>query len=302
MLPELFSIGPLTVHSYGVMLAVAFLLGAWLLRLELRRWHLPEDLADRVAIAGMIGGIAGAKLYFLLVEAPDQFALAPLSMLFSGAGLTFYGGLLGAILLILWVVWRAKVSVVRLADLIGPILVLGYALGRVGCLLSGDGDYGPPTDLPWGISFPEGTVPTTLRVHPTPLYEIILCGIGFAVLWSWLRRKNLPRGMMVGASLVTIGLERFFTEFWRIDSGVLATVMYRANAFGSAEGERTAFRAAVEAHYQYAGLSIAQWISIALFLLGVVILWNRRNAKPAMPPARDKSVSAGTGKPQKSSA
>ena len=292
MLPELFSLGPITVHSYGAMLALAFLVGAWLLRREQRRSELPGDLADQTAIAGMVGGIVGAKLYFLLVEAPDDFAREPLSMLFSGAGLTFYGGLLGAIILILWVVRRAKVPILQAADLVGPIVVLGYALGRVGCFLSGDGDYGPPTDAPWGMSFPHGTVPTTIRVHPTPLYEVTLCLIGFGVLWFWLRNRRLPRGVMAGASLVVIGVERFITEFWRLDSGVLASWLYRYNALGTPY-ERTAFEAAVEAHYRYAGLSMAQWISILLFIVGLSVIWMRRSARTETPPkaARPKAAS-----------
>lgn len=283
MYPELFSVGPVTVHSYGAMLAIGFLVGAWFLRRELRRWGLPVDLGDRVAIAGMVGGIVGAKLYFLLLEAPDEFSRQPLSMLFSGAGLTFYGGLLGAIVLIVWVVRRAKVPVLRAADLIGPIVVLGYAFGRVGCFLSGDGDYGPPTDRAWGMSFPQGTVPTTISVHPTPLYEVALCLAGFAALWLWFRPKARPRGLLAGLTLVVIGCERFITEFWRIDSSVLVSWLNRYDTLGTPL-ERTAFDAAVRAHYQYGGLSLAQWISMALFLLGVLLILARRNAQPESPP------------------
>jgi len=290
MFPELFHLGPITVHSYGAMLALGFLGGAWLLRRQLRRVALPEDLADRVAIAGMAGGIVGAKLYFIIVEAPEDFAREPITMLFSGAGLTFYGGLLGAILLIWWVVRRAKVPVLVVADLIGPILVLGYACGRGGCFLSGDGDYGPPTDLPWGMSFPNGTVPTTIPVHPTPLYEIALCLVGFSILWFWLRKKSLPTGVMTGATLVVVGIERFVTEFWRLDSGVLASWLFHYNVLGTPQ-EHSAFDAAVAAHYSHGGLSIAQWISLGLILLGGVILFLRRKATGT--PAKQERVPAG---------
>jgi len=283
MLPVLFRIGPLSIHSYGMMLAVGFLVGAWLLRRDLRRWHLPEDLADRTAVAAMIGGIVGAKLYFALVEAPSEFWAHPLATLFSGAGLTFYGGLAGAIILLLWVFRRARVSVVHMADLIAPIIVLGYGFGRVGCFLSGDGDYGPPTSLLWGMSFPHGTVPTTLHVHPTPLYEIILMWGGFAFLWFWLRRRNPPRGVMTGAAFLVMGVERVVTEFWRLDSGVLAAANYDV-AHGTTPAEIAAFRIAVEVHRAYAGLSITQWVSIVLALVGLVIVWTRRAAPRAIPP------------------
>ncbi|HQK23572.1 MAG TPA: prolipoprotein diacylglyceryl transferase [Candidatus Latescibacteria bacterium] len=280
MYPELFKIGPVTVYSYGAMLACAFIVGAWLFRRELRRWNLPEDLADRVALAAMFGGIIGAKLYFIALEAPDEFAAEPLNTLFSGAGLTFYGGLAGAVLFIWFVVRRAKVSFLHVADLLGPILVLGYAFGRAGCFLSGDGDYGPPTNLPWGMSFPNGTVPTVLMVHPTPLYEIGLCLVGFGCLWFVLRHKTLAPGVMVAATFLVAGVERLITEFWRFDSGVYATYAYAYGGTSLAESQRVAFEIARKAHFAYAGLSLAQVLSVALIIAGVVILFVQRR-KPA---------------------
>jgi len=102
----------------------------------------------------------------------------------------------------------------------GPLLLLGQAMGRVGCFLSGDGCYGPPSDVPWAMSFPNGVVPTTQRVHPTPLYDVILLISLFFLLWS-LRKRNFRPGTIFGLFAVFMGVERFFTEFFRTNPKVV---------------------------------------------------------------------------------
>ena len=320
MFPELFRIGPVAIYSYGAMLATGFIIGAWLLRIELRRWNLKEEISDHIAVAGMIGGIVGSKLYFVLLEAPDRLAAAPFETLFSGAGLTFYGGLIGAFLLIYLVIRYHKVSVVQMLDFLGMIIIMGYGFGRVGCFLSGDGDYGPPSsllmngtydpplqiltdstavgtlpsaliqatvaaDLPWTMSFPKGTVPCTVPVHPTMVYEFVTMFIIFAFTWFWLRKKNPPRGFLIGFSLFMMGIERLVTEFWRLDSGVLASGGYSVSG-ATTLLELESFSRAVQAHYAYGGFSLAQWISVALMILGGVIVFLVRNKPKAIPPDR----------------
>ncbi len=308
MIPYLFSIGPITVYSYGAMLAIGFLLGAWLLRLELRRWSLNEDISDHVVISAMIGGVAGAKLYFVLVEAPGSMAQDPWGTLFSGAGLTYYGGFIGAVVLTILVARWHKVPTLKLFDMVAPLAVLGYGWGRVGCFLSGDGDYGPPSnlgrdgvydppmewvgpnevavpnDIPWSMSFPEGTVPTTLPVHPTPVYEFLTMWAAFLVLWLVVRKIRTGRGFMLGISFVVIGVERLITEFWRLESSVLASFGYNVS-LGTTQRELDAFSAAVKAHYANPlGLSTAQWLSIVIALVGLVFILLSRRRAPEIPP------------------
>ncbi|MFZ0391441.1 MAG: prolipoprotein diacylglyceryl transferase [Calditrichia bacterium] len=219
MIPILFEIGPLKVGSYGLMLAIAFITCLWLLRREFARRDLNPDWAYNIIFAAAIGGIIGARLYFIL-EYTDRFQQDPLGMIFTGSGLTWYGGFIGGIIAVLISIYRMPASNLKLADLIAPLLLLGYGIGRIGCFLAGDGDYGPPSDLPWAMSFPNGLVPTTQRVHPTPVYETLMALILFAILWK-LRKKPHPAGLMVSGMLIAYGIERFLAEFWRTTPQVL---------------------------------------------------------------------------------
>jgi len=232
------------------MVALAFLVGYSLLRRELSRVHLDPELANSFVLAAMVGGIAGAKVYYLIEEWPD-FLRDPIGMTFSGAGLTFYGGLFGGLVAVSMVLWRGRVSFFRVADIMGPVLLLGYGIGRVGCFLAGDGDYGPPSNLPWAMAFPNGVIPTDVRVHPTPLYETALSLLGVAILWR-LRRKPWPPGTHFCLYFIAAGLERFIAEFWRITPKI---------AFG--------------------WMSMAQIISLALMVLGAAgWAWLRRGHSP----------------------
>ena len=196
------------------MLALGFLVTGFLLKKELRRVGLPPGLGDSMLIGAMLGGVAGAKLYSV-IEGLNDLGAVSLRTFFSGAGLVWYGGLAGGAIVVLIIIWRSRAPMMKVIDIIAPLLILGYAFGRMGCFLSGDGDYGPPTDLPWGMAFPKGTVPTWERVHPTPLYEIALSLMIFAFLWR-IRRRSLPTGWMFGMYLILAGAERFITEFWRL--------------------------------------------------------------------------------------
>ncbi len=213
MIPILVKIGPVSIGSYGVMMATAFLTVWWLLKREFERNGYNPDWSYTLVFVTALAGIAGARIYFIFEHLPE-FRLDPLGMIFSGSGLTWYGGFLAGFAAALLVLWKLPAPTLVLADLVAPLLLLGYAIGRIGCFLSGDGDYGPPTNLPWGMAFPHGLVPTTVRVHPTPLYETTLSLILFAILWKW-RKKEHPPGLMLSGMLVFYGLERFVTEFWR---------------------------------------------------------------------------------------
>jgi phosphatidylglycerol:prolipoprotein diacylglycerol transferase len=209
-------LGPLTLGTFGIMMAAAFLSVLPVLRRDAERRGLRLDPTNIVVVAAFCG-IAGAKLYFAF-EHWSELLAEPVDVLFSPYGFTWFGGLLGA-LLGLWVLARrTRMTFVAMLDLCAPAAALGYAIGRIGCLVSGDGDYGIPTDLPWGMSFPNGLVPTTARVHPTPIYEM-LASLGIA--WFLWKRGVRPAGDCVGWYLMLSGVARFLVEFIRLNDRVL---------------------------------------------------------------------------------
>ena len=225
--PFIIHVGPLEITGYGIMMMVGFLVGGWLLGLELKRQGLREDYAAEITIAAVIGGVIGAKLWYVALT-QDMDALL------SRGGLVWYGGLIGGSIAVVLNGWRLRVPIQWTANLVAPALAAAYALGRVGCFLVND-DYGLPTDLPWGMRFrqglppstaenlsslfripvPEGVDPSTvLAVHPTQLYETFAMLIAFAVLWR-LRKKAWGTGALFGVYLMLAGLERFLVEFVR---------------------------------------------------------------------------------------
>lgn len=213
MIPELFKIGPVTLHSFGLMAMLGFLIPSLIMRGEFRRHNIDPDFASTIAVSAIIGGFIGARGYYLLEHWQD-FLNDPVSMLFSGAGLVWYGGFFGGTVAVIFVVNKNKLPILPTIDLIAPLMMLGYAFGRGGCFLSGDGDYGPPSDVPWAMAFPKGIVPTEVPVHPTPLYNIAITLIFFALIWR-VRTRDFPAGTIFAVSIIAGGLERFITEFWR---------------------------------------------------------------------------------------
>ena len=217
MYPELFRIGDFVISSFGVMVAIAFLVAYWISSLEYKRKGLDEKLLGNVFVAAMVGGIVGAKILYLLENVPiSEIMRNPVPNLFSRGGLTFYGGFFGAVLLV-WIISRTNnVSFWKILDGLAPGLAIGHSIGRIGCLLVGD-DYGVPSDLPWAMAFPKGLPPTTERVHPTQVYEAILLGIIFLVLWK-IRKKEAQDGWLFSILLILAGIERFLIEFIRSTS------------------------------------------------------------------------------------
>lgn len=215
MLPYI-QLGPLRLWTYGLMLACGLWAGYYLLRAEVRRRHLPVN-ADYLTLAMAIAGVVGAKLYHVVVTLlwTEHQSFAWHQML-GFAGLAWNGGLLAGFATLLWYAHHCQVSAWSLLDAASPAAAIGYAFGRMGCFLAGDGDYGKPTNLPWGMSFPHGIVPTMQRVHPTPLYEIAGSLLLFFVLMKVARRDVAP-GVVFGAYLVGSGVFRFVVEFIRIN-------------------------------------------------------------------------------------
>jgi len=187
-------LGPLTIPTFGLMVACAMLAAFLVLRADLERRGLVASKektspavsrksanaeAELLIAIPCVLGLAGAKLYHLL-ESPEEFFAHPIALLVSPYGFAWFGGLLAGFAAFVWVGRRQHIPLLTLLDAGSPAAALGYGIGRIGCFLSGDGDYGIPTSLPWGMSFPNGLVPTTERVHPTPIYELI---VACAVAW-----------------------------------------------------------------------------------------------------------------------
>lgn len=211
MQPEIDILG-LPVKTFGLMFALGFLAAGAVIWRRLKELDKPQDWAYEMVFAALIGGLVGSRVYWMVQHWSEVSGDFP-SSLFKGSGLVWYGGALGgAIGVLLWAAWRRFLGL-QLLDLCAVPLALGYAIGRIGCQLAGDGDYGIATSLPWGMSYPKGTVPTTVDVHPTPIYETLV--MGFVAWWLWRNRDSFRVGLLFAWYLVFSGLERFLIEFIR---------------------------------------------------------------------------------------
>jgi phosphatidylglycerol:prolipoprotein diacylglycerol transferase len=241
-------IGPLELKTFGICFAGAFLASGLILSRRFRELGRPADWTYEMVFAALIGGLVGSRVDYLL-QNWDKVSDDLLGNVFSGSGLVWFGGLVGGALgVVLWARWRRFLGW-QLFDAAAVPLAVGYAIGRVGCQLSGDGDYGTASDLPWAMAYPEGTVPTTDEVHPTPVYETLAMGLAGALLWRL--RDRLAPGMLFGLYLMIAGVERFLVEFIRRNDDVVA------------------------------GLTFAQLIALAMLALGVAIVAVRRDVPHA---------------------
>ncbi|HUN78468.1 MAG TPA: prolipoprotein diacylglyceryl transferase family protein [Solirubrobacteraceae bacterium] len=215
-----FDVLGLSIKSFGVVFALAFLACGMLIARRLRELGKPVDWAYELVFAALVGGLVGARGYYVL-QNYDEVKGHLLSSVFSGSGLIWYGGAIGgAIGVLAWMRWRRQLSLVML-DMTVTALALGYALGRIGCQVSGDGDYGIRSNLPWAMGYPHGTVPTPpgVTVQPTPIYETVTMGLVALLLWR-LRDRVRP-GVIVALYCLLSGLERFLVEFIRRNKEVL---------------------------------------------------------------------------------
>lgn len=210
MRPVLVSLFGLDVQTYGVSKVAAALLGAYLLGKAFERRGLPKDSAHSLVMWATIWGFVGAKVYFVLEQLPD-ISLHHL----GGMGFTWYGGLIGGLTAAMVIVRRHGLPLAEVAGAAAAPLSAAYAVGRLGCLLSGDGTYGKPTDLPWGMTFPDGVVATSVPVHPTPLYEAIVAALLAVALWRYWRRADPAQ--VFAAYLVASGIARFLVETLRVN-------------------------------------------------------------------------------------
>lgn len=217
MNPEI-ALGPLTLQTFGICFGVAFLAAGAIIARRLTELGKPIDWAYEVVLVALVGGLVGSRLDFV-IENWETSSQDLLGALFSGSGLIWYGGVIGGTLAVCLWAWRRGMLNLGLLDLCAAPLAAGYALGRVGCQLSGDGDYGKAWDGPWAMAYPEGTVATDVPVHPTPIYETLTMGIAAIVLWR-LRDRFRP-GVLFALYLIFAGVERFLVEFLRRNEDVL---------------------------------------------------------------------------------
>ena len=211
-------IGPLTLGSYGLMVATGLICAFFILRADFARRGVSADAEAIIGITGL-AGLAGSRLYHLL-ETPAEFFADPWPQLFSTMGFAFVGAIIGGFLALVLLAKRFRISPLLMLDAASPAAAIGYGIGRIGCLISGDGDYGIPTSLPWGMSFPNGIVPTTERVHPTPIYEFLVAILIAWILWRLGARglkTHAPNGIIFAAYLVLTGIARFLVEMIRIN-------------------------------------------------------------------------------------
>jgi phosphatidylglycerol:prolipoprotein diacylglycerol transferase len=283
MYPTIVRLGPVGIHTFGLMLGLGFLVGYALIRREYGRVGIDPEVAGKVILASLVGGVLGAKLYFIGDIAQNWRALL------TGSGLAWHGGLVGGTVGVLGVllldpalaerdsggrvvrrrVWEA-------GDGLAPAILLGQAFGRIGCFLSGDGDYGPPSGVPWAMGFPKGTVPTPagVRVHPTMLYDVGLLVVCFLLLWGVRRRLERRPGLVFAAFLVLMGVERVITEFWRLTRvfSFTSTPMGWATRDLDAQLSGTAW----SGRLLLDGVSEPQVWSLLMVVAGLVLAWQRR--------------------------
>ena len=217
MIPYL-HFGPITLPTFGLMVATGLLVASYILQADFRRRAISSDAFLIIGIAGL-AGIVGARLYHVL-ESPAEFFADPWPLLISRFGFAWFGGFLGGFAALLILARYEKISALVMFDACSPAAAVGYAIGRIGCLLSGDGDYGIPTTLPWGMSFPNGVVPTTERVHPTPLYEFFIWMLIAYILWllgNRVLKQKRSAGLVFSAYLMLTGVARFLVEMIRLN-------------------------------------------------------------------------------------
>jgi phosphatidylglycerol:prolipoprotein diacylglycerol transferase len=250
MIPILLHLGPIPIYSFGVMAALGFLAGNFFLSLECRRRGYDSGLADSIVVWGALAGFAGSRIYDVF-DNWSEYMAHPSSIVLSGAGFVWYGGLIGGIFST-WVIARyRKIPFLSITDMCAAPLMLGMAFGRMGCLLSGDGDWGLTSTLPWAMAFPRaivgwhgdlhladgGFIPATVlklnsagalvdgffpgvRVHPTPIYEVILYVAIFGIIWAMRTRAKFD-GELLCLYLILAGGARFVVEFVRINPRVM---------------------------------------------------------------------------------
>jgi len=257
---------PLPIPTFGLLVGIAFFTGKWIATVEARRTMptVDSELVNNACIISFLTGLLGARLFHLL-EYPSEFIAHPLQMLFSRSGFTIFGGLIVGSLSAMWYVRRKGASIPLALDAAGPGLMLAYAIGRIGCQISGDGDWGiavtspAPAWLPgwlWAQTYDGNIAGVAIAppgVYPTPIYETLMSLVAFTILWRVRKQLHAP-GWLFGVYLLLAGVERFLIELIRVNTTY--------SLFGHE-------------------VTQAQIISTACVIAGVVVMWRRAAPRPA---------------------
>ena len=214
MWPVLFEVFGVQVQSYGASKAIAAVVGALLLGRRFLRLGYDKDIAYSLVMWATVWGFVAAKVYFLL-DNLDHFELHML----GSSGFVWYGGLVGGTLAVVVITRRHKLPLATVAGSMAMPLSVAYGIGRIGCFLAGDGTYGKPTDLPWGMAFPNGAVPINVPVHPAQLYEAAAAFLIAVALWYM--QDRLSPASVFGSYLLLSGIARILVEFVRVNNPVL---------------------------------------------------------------------------------
>ena len=264
MYPVLFQIGPIVISSFGIMMVSAFLISNHLIKKDIKKTGHDPKLGDEIIFRAAMGGVLGAKIYYIIENIPTGLGLENLKGLLDifiglftlnmdkislgiqnfGSGLVFLGGLMGGLIFVTYYVYKNNLSWFIVADWVAPYLALGHGIGRIGCFLVGD-CYGVPSNLPWACSFPNGLPPTDVSVHPTQLYEMSAYFLIFGYL-TFLKHKISYNGQLIFEYLFLVGFTRFIIEFIRTNPKYLF------------------------------GLSGAQHISIIMMIVGMYFMYVNR--------------------------
>jgi len=245
--PVALRIGPVAVHWYGLMYLLAFglvwLLGRWRIARGMTTLTL-RNLEDLI-FYGVLGVVAGGRLGYVLFYKPGYYAAHPLEIFYLWeGGMSFHGGLIGVVLVLLWFARSRKLSKLELGDFVVPLIPPGLAAGRLGNFINGE-LWGRPTDVPWAMVFPQ--TGDGIARHPSQLYEMGLEGFAlFALVW-WFARKPRPAGQVSAVFLIGYGVFRFLVEFTREPDNFLGLLT--------------------------AGLSMGQWLSLPMVAAGAGLFW-----------------------------
>jgi phosphatidylglycerol:prolipoprotein diacylglycerol transferase len=289
--PVILQIGPFTIYSFGLMVAIACMAGAWVIGREMGRHGIDPEIAWSIAVWSTFIGFASSAIWYYVQHHFWELLHSPLATLASsfgaiaaqlgsgegsfvgrlfgvlrglGSGFVWYGGLIGGALTTTWIIHKHRLPWLITVDCVAPALALAYGIGRIGCQLAGDGDWGTVTDLPWGMSYPRAIVgwppldergvpyPDDVRVHPAPVYDMLLSFGIFAFLTRMARRPHAP-GTILWWYLVLAGASRLLIEFWRTNPRVML------------------------------GLTAAQLFSVIIIAIGLWRLLAARHAAPVVP-------------------
>lgn len=235
MYPVLLQIGNFELRSYGVIVALSFAIAVWVSTKEAERKGLDPRLIQDFAVYGLLGGLVGARIYFILFSNPAYFLQNPWELLaLWHGGIGVIGSLIGGSLVAIWYCRKRNISLLKFGDILVPGIALAQTVGQFACLLNGD-SYGKPTDLPWAITYsdPRSLAPLNIRLHPIEIYEMAAYFLVFLLVWK-IRKHYRIDGFTFFIYFAGYGMARFILDFFRGNPAIFASAIQAAQVFGAA--------------------------------------------------------------------